>query len=466
MRPTAIEPRTFTRPRPHTGFAVRRRELTDRADVNFARLKPTVDDVKARSRYELVPLDRIVARVQYGDSSKSIEEDNGAPILRMTNLQDGDWDLTDVKYTTLDDAARSTFRLEKGDVLFNRTNSKELVGKCAVFGEDDDWYFASYLIRVQVSDIDYRSEFLARFLNSDVGRVQIDQISRQIIGMANINAEEIRALWVPKPPPDIQDAMVLALRGHWEGRQTKLAEVRELLATGSREIAERLELHPPKATGRIAHAATRADMRSCDRLNPEFFHPERIFSIRAIEESPTPSMPLSEIAHFVRDLMPTTDDHDVYIGLANVERDTGELVNTGLQERPAGACVRFQAGDVLYAKLRPYLNKVHLAEHNGVASPEFLVLRAKEGIRAEYLTTILRSEIVLAQSRHMTAGNTHPRLTSSDVENMYLPLPDPLTQDKVADLDAVARTKARALKVEADRAWMDAKQRFGDDLID
>ncbi len=83
-------------------------------------------------------------------------------------------------------------------MLFNRTNSKELVGKCAVFREDGDWYFAGYLIRVAIGEDGYRPEFLARFLNSDVGRVQIDQISRQIIGMANVNAEEIKELLVPK----------------------------------------------------------------------------------------------------------------------------------------------------------------------------------------------------------------------------------------------------------------------------
>jgi type I restriction enzyme, S subunit len=453
-------------PRPALGFGVRRPALRSRADVNYARFAPTAEDLKARSRFELVPLCLIAKRVQYGDASKSIEEDNGAPILRMNNLQDGDWDLTDLKYTTLDDGKRAAYRLDKGDVLFNRTNSKELVGKCAVFREDGYWYFAGYLIRVAIGENGYRPEFLARFLNSDVGRVQIDQISRQIIGMANVNAEEIKALLVPNPPPDVQDAMVADLAEHWGARHNALAQVRELFATGNREIAERLGLHPPTFTPRIAHAATRTAMRAGDRLNPEFFHPERMLSIRAIEESDTPSVPLAGVVDFVRDLIDAPSEGDFYIGLANVERDTGELVHAVEEDLPAGACVRFKAGDLLYAKLRPSLNKVHLAERDGIASPEFLVLRPKEGVRAEYLAAILRSEIVLAQTRHMTAGNTHPRLTGKDVQNMYLPSPDPKVQDQVADVEAEARTKARSLKLDGEAAWSQAKQRFGDDLID
>jgi type I restriction enzyme S subunit len=66
----------------------------------------------------------------------------------------------------------------------------------------------------------------------------------------------------------------------------------------------------------------------------------------------------------------------------------------------------------------------------------------------------------------MTAGNTHPRLTGNDVQSMVLPKPDPKVQDEVADVEAKARTKARSLKLKADAAWSDAKQRFGDDLID
>jgi hypothetical protein len=452
--------------RPRLGFAVRRPELNGRADVNYLRFAPKVGGMKARSRYDLVPLQTIAPVVQYGDSSRAIEEENGAPILRMNNLQDGDWDLSELKYTTLNDEKLAKYRLEPGDLLFNRTNSKELVGKCAVFRESGDWYFAGYLIRVRVADPDdYLPEFLARYLNSDVGRVQIDQVSRQIIGMANVNANEIKALLVPKPPPNVQAEMVADLDRHWRARQAAMADVRELLETGNREIADRLGLHPPTVERTIGYGATRLQMRTGGRLNPDFFHPERTLSIRAIEQSDTVAEPLTEMADFVRDLVPAPGEDDFYVGLANVERETGELVAAVEEELPTGACVCFKRGDVLYGKLRPYLNKVHLAERDGVASPEFLVLRPRPDVRAEYLAAILRSPIVLAQTRHMTAGNTHPRLTGHDVESMYAPLPEQDVQDHVADVEAKARTKARSLKLEAEQAWSRAKQRFGDDLL-
>lgn len=113
-------------------------------------------------------------------------------MIRMTNLQDGDWDLDVLKYTTLDEDEQKKYLLEQGDLCFTRTNgSKDLVGKCAVFREEGSWIFASYVVRVRIQDQDdYLPEFLARFLNSDVGRIQIDQFSRQAL-MTNINSHEI-----------------------------------------------------------------------------------------------------------------------------------------------------------------------------------------------------------------------------------------------------------------------------------
>lgn len=458
---------TLTEERPRVGFGVMQADLVERADVNYHLLEPRVEEFRRRSRFPLVTLDSIASKVQYGDATRSVEEEMGPPVLRMNNLRDGDWDLEDLKYTQLDAAGRATYVLTPGDILFNRTNSKELVGKCAVFRESGEWIFAGYLIRVRVGDPeDYRPEFLARFLNSDVGRSQIDRVSRQIIGMANVNANEIRALLVPKPPRSVQDEMVAELSERWTARQEALATVDALLSAGGREISNLLGLKAPTIAGRVAFAATRLQMKDGGRLNPDFFHPERISAIRAIHAGACVAAPLAELVTFVRDTVPAPDPGDFYLGLANVEPHTGELLVSPEEELPEGDCVRFSAGDVLYSKLRPYLNKVHLAERDGVASPEFFVLRPGDGIRAAYLAAMLRAPIVLAQTRHMTSGNTHPRLTLQDVRNMYLPLPGLGEQDRVAAADNEARLEARAIKLNAEADWAAAKQRFGDDLID
>lgn len=106
-------------------------------------------------------------------------------MIRMNNLQRDGWDLTNLKYIELSEEAAELYRVNPGDILFNRTNSKELVGKCEVFHEPGDWVFASYLIRVVLDQSKAIPEFVSTFLNTQAGRIQIDRVSRQIIGMSN-----------------------------------------------------------------------------------------------------------------------------------------------------------------------------------------------------------------------------------------------------------------------------------------
>lgn len=159
-------------------------------------------------KYPVVPLDTVIDETQYGTSEKANTEQRGFPIVRMNNIVDGRLDLTNLKHIDLQPAQAEKLYLKDGDILFNRTNSKELVGKCAVYHEQGEYVYASYLIRVRVDRAVAHPDFIAYLINSTLIRRQIDAISRQIIGQANINSEELASLEIPLPPPEIQDVLV------------------------------------------------------------------------------------------------------------------------------------------------------------------------------------------------------------------------------------------------------------------
>lgn len=153
------------------------------------------------------------------------------PMLRMINLQDDTWDLSDLKYIQMTDDEKRPYLLERGDILFNRTNSKELVGKCAVFNFAGEYVFASYLIRVRLKPGTLLPDYVTAFLSSELGRIQIAAVSRQIAGMTNINAEEIRALLIPVPDRMVQKRVVDAWRAAIRRRDNTLCKAQEMLAT-------------------------------------------------------------------------------------------------------------------------------------------------------------------------------------------------------------------------------------------
>jgi hypothetical protein len=182
-----------------------------------------VENRLARAVFPIVTIGSLARRLQYGCSKRAHLEPVGLPILRMSNMQPDGWDLTELKYVELADKEKTAWLLERGDILFNRTNSKELVGKCEVFDEPGEWVFASYLMRLTIDPEVTAPEFVSAFLSGLTGRSQIERDSRQIIGMTNINAEEIRALRIPLPDMTTQAGLLADLDAARAARDARLA---------------------------------------------------------------------------------------------------------------------------------------------------------------------------------------------------------------------------------------------------
>lgn len=407
----------------------------------------------------------LVLTIQYGSSALAKLEPPGVPILRMNNLQDDGWDLTDLKYIELTERQLETYKLYPGDLIFNRTNSKELVGKCGVFNETGDWVFASYLIRVRVNTKLIDSQFASDFLSTSTGRLQIDRLSRQIIGMTNINAEEIRQILIPLPALDQQRELVAVMDEARSQRKQKLAEADALLSSLDDYLLTTIGLNRPAEDDRKVFAMRVQDVRSQGRLNSDYFHPERILALRAMTSSAQTInyQKLADIVTFERNQLKTPGAN--YLGLAHVQSNTGELTN--VDDTATGSCFTFQHGDVLFARLRPYLNKVYRAEMDGCCSPEFHVLRIHDNnlILPDYLAVILRSRLTLAQTIHMMTGNTHPRLANDDVINLVIPIPSIEIQEQISREVQRRREEARSLRSEAEAGWQEAKQWFEEQLL-
>ena len=147
----------------------------------------------------------VVTEVKYGTSSPA--EDEGLyPYLRMNNITpDGYMDYSKIKYINIDDEReKEKYVVRKGDLLFNRTNSKELVGKTGVFNEDSEMIIAGYLIRVRTNE-KANPWYLWGYLNSIHGKKTLLGMCKSIVGMANINAQELQGIKILIPPIELQN---------------------------------------------------------------------------------------------------------------------------------------------------------------------------------------------------------------------------------------------------------------------
>ncbi|QNK74539.1 restriction endonuclease subunit S [Variovorax sp. PAMC28562] len=145
-------------------------------------------------------VDQLSVEQKYGSSAKTAETDSGVPVIRMGNIQDGDLDLNKLKYLpTAHDEFPALFLVD-GDMLFNRTNSPELVGKSAVYrSQISPCSYASYLIAVRFSP-SVIPELVAGYINSGFGRQWVKSVVTQQVGQANVNGTKLAALTMPLPP--------------------------------------------------------------------------------------------------------------------------------------------------------------------------------------------------------------------------------------------------------------------------
>jgi type I restriction enzyme S subunit len=151
----------------------------------------------------------VITECKYGTSKKANTSGNGCPVIRMGNIQASRLDLSDLKYIALSKTERKKYLLQEGDILINRTNSLELVGKSAVFtGFSGDWVYASYLIRLRIDPAKALPHYVNAVINSRIGRGYVYRTARRAIGMVNINAKEIQRMPLPLPPLDEQAALI------------------------------------------------------------------------------------------------------------------------------------------------------------------------------------------------------------------------------------------------------------------
>lgn len=150
-----------------------------------------------------------ITEVRYGSSRKAAEGDKGQyPYLRMNNITyDGELDLTDIKSIDIPDDELDKCSVRRGDVLFNRTNSRELVGKTCVYNRDELMVLAGFVVRVRVNER-MLPEFLSAFMNSTLTKRLLLSMCKTAIGQANINAQEFQNIEIYIPPITLQREFV------------------------------------------------------------------------------------------------------------------------------------------------------------------------------------------------------------------------------------------------------------------
>jgi type I restriction enzyme M protein len=158
--------------------------------------------------WPLATIGDVSESVRYG-TSKPGDTNGDYKYLRMNNLTyDGYFDFSDVKRISLDADEIDKYIVHRGDILFNRTNTKEIVGKTAYFDFDEHMVIAGYIIRLRVDKRRICPQYLWKLLNTNELKGKLRKMAKGAIHQANINAQELRSIEFPLPPLSLQREFV------------------------------------------------------------------------------------------------------------------------------------------------------------------------------------------------------------------------------------------------------------------
>ena len=379
---------------------------------------------------------------------------------RITDIQDGkvDWDA--VPFTTTDDPG--TYLLKSGDIVFARTGAT--VGKSFLITElPYPSVYASYLIRIRMLG-DLPPEYIYQFFDSACYWSQITDKSVGV-GQPNCNGTSLKGLLIPLPPINEQLRIVPTAQALLEYVATIDTDRKELLAiianvkTKILDLAIRGQLVPQDPADEPASVLLeriRAEKEELikqgkikrDKKESVIFRGEDNSYylktgdlLESLEDWAFEELPdnweiccLGELCDYGNCINVDTAEIDGsawMLDLEDIEKDTGVVLQKIRKAERNAASTKhlFRKGQVLYSKLRPYLNKIVLADEDGYCTSEILPLEFERNILPPYARYYLMSPTFLAYADKCSYGVKMPRLGTTDGKKAVISIP-PIEEQK------------------------------------
>lgn len=354
------------------------------------------------NKWKLVKIVDVVEFIRNGLNTQ--QGDNGTyPISRIETISTGEIDGLRVKYSSPTESEISKYALAEGDILFSHINSVEHLAKTAIYkGYPRNLIHGINLLAIRTND-KILSDYLLHWLKYENTRNSFRAKARKAVNQASINTKDISNIDLPLPPLETQHKIVSIL-----DEADNLRKLRKQADDKIKELIPSLFV----------------DMFGDPVTNPKGWKTRKLGDVVS-KDNPQ--------------VMPTDypNEEFTYIGLEHIESNTGNLT---CANRDYGRDIkslknRFKPEDILYGRLRPYLNKVWLANTEGICSTEILVLTPDQTVATSmYISTWLKLRPIVGVLNSLTEGANLPRVKPSGMNAINIPLPPIDMQKKFSSI--------------------------------
>ncbi|MDP3763557.1 MAG: restriction endonuclease subunit S [bacterium] len=366
----------------------------------------------------------VLTFAQYGVSIDMNEVGVGCKIYRMNEISDMFCDRTIDKFADISEKEIKKFKLKTDDVLFNRTNSQEFVGRTGIFKKfsDEDLVFASYLVRVRTNHDEVLPEYLTTFLNTKYGIQDVKRRARISINQSNVNAEELKRVEIPILSKQLQEIVKRSLDTAFELLNKAEAYYRD----AEQILLTELGLVNWKPKHRLSFIKNFSDVQASERIDAEYFQPMYDDVIERIKQYKKGYKPLAEIVKVKdKNFQPKDDVTYRYIELANISANgnINGFIEAQGKELPTRARRKVSSGDVIVSTIEGALSSIALINDdldNGLCSTGFFVINS-EKINSETLLVLLKSLVGQLQLKKGCSGTILTAIGDDEFKRIILP---------------------------------------------
>ena len=391
-----------------------------------------------------VPIGRILKKCEYGISISMNSEGKGFPIFRMNELENG-FALRPEKYAEISDKEFEQYRLRPNDILFNRTNSFDFVGRTGLVKDQTDCTFASYLIRLIPDTDEILPEYLTVYLNTRFGIGQVKRRAMRSINQANVSGSEIRRVLIPVFDKSIQQIVAGLVNVSFEASRTSDTAYTQAQGLLESELGlDKLRFDKPvgyTAWFSALESSRRSDAQHYQLRFTQLLNHLSKFSTRKIRDIRT---------HNRRGIQPVYVKNGEYAVVNSQHLGPKHINYDGLQKTSslafsASAEAHIKPDDLLIYTTGAYIGRTnaYLSDTPAFASNHVNILRLNPDIDHAYMALVFQSIIGQFQTQKHSRGSAQAELYPADIDKFIVPLLPSNRQKVIGDLVRQSLEKQR-----------------------
>lgn len=380
----------------------------------------------------------LLLSAQYGISVSMNEDGIGYPIYRMNEIHNMMCDLEVDKHADISKEEFGKFRLNDRDVLFNRTNSYEWVGRTGIYRklENQEFTFASYLVRFIPDENYIFPEYLVTYLNTKYGIWDVKRRSRQSINQTNVNPEEVKEIYIPLLNKDIQNFIKVS----FEIVHNNRLKHKELYNRAETLLLETLGLKDFEPSSEAVNVkGFKESFLSTGRLDAEYYQKKYENYLQLVAGYPH-ECELLKLACNLKDnnYDPIENKEYCYIELSDIGK-AGDICGCTValgEELPTRARRKVNTHDVIISSIEGSLESCALVTeeyNNALCSTGFYVINSNK-INPETLLVLFKSKLMQNLLKQGCSGTILTAINKSEFQNIPVPLIDKDTQLQISSL--------------------------------